>query len=149
MGQVIDEAVRDVLAWEIVKLREELEISRRWSSRWKEAATRKEHSLTMNELTPAQSDHGQGAMGVAVATCGYIRAVEKNFPEPEDSAKYTKGTLLRFARNDWGDLCEEDAAAQSGDTDLRMGVYRLPDGTVFWVHHTPWEGTTLLLHEEY
>lgn len=61
--------------------------------------------------------------------------------------------LARHARGDWGEVCEEDAAAneQALEAGARLlSAYDAPDGTRFWVI-TEWDRsvTTVLLPDDY
>ena len=91
-------------------------------------------------------------LGPIVSTPGALEALEKN---GSDGLKY----LARHAKGDWGDLCDDDKAAN--DDALKTGArilsaYHLPDETKLWIitdaeideqHHR--QATTFLLPEEY
>ncbi len=91
-------------------------------------------------------------LGPLVATPGAMEALER-------TGTHALDLIRRHARGDWGELCDEDRAANESalSTGARlMSVYRLSDGTVIWVitdaeiddkHHR--QATTLLLPDEY
>lgn len=85
-------------------------------------------------------------LGRTVATPGALEALE--------GAGHTAGEFLgRHARGDWGDLCDEDKAAnqEALQEGLRLlSAYRLGDGKKLWViTEADRSATTLLLPEEY
>ena len=91
-------------------------------------------------------------LGPVVSTPGALEALEKN---GSDGLEY----LARHARGDWGELCDDDKAAN--DDALKTGArilsaYVLPDGTKLWIitdaeideqHHR--QATTFLLPSDY
>lgn len=83
-------------------------------------------------------------MGKVVVTRGIIAKV------PMEEAVLA---IERHGRCDWGDLCEEDRAANHAalrHDDRLLSKYRAPDGTEFYVI-TEWDRsyTTVLLTDEY
>ena len=61
--------------------------------------------------------------------------------------------LTRHLNGDWGDVCEEDKAANNRalrDGDRLLSAYRAPDGTKFWIiTEADRSATTILLPDEY
>lgn len=93
------------------------------------------------------------SLGRVVATPGALAALEKVGQAPIEY-------IARHARGDWGDLCEEDKAANAEALvhgSRLLSAYVLPDQTKLWVitdaviDETTGERqvTTLLLPEEY
>ena len=92
------------------------------------------------------------SLGQTVATPGAIEALAKN-----NVAGMTY--ILRHARGDWGEIDEEDQAANAQaliDGSRLMSAYSLPDGEKLWVitdavidENNNRQATTLLLPEEY
>jgi hypothetical protein len=91
-------------------------------------------------------------LGPIVATPGALEALQRN--------QMTGLELLaRHCRGDWGDLDDEDKAANNAaiQTGARLlSAYHLPDGTKIWLitdaeiddqHHR--QATTFLLPDEY
>ena len=91
-------------------------------------------------------------LGPVVATPAALEALKRN---NSNGLEY----LARHSRGDWGELCDEDKAAN--DAALKSGArilsaYTLPDETKLWIitdaeideqHHR--QATTLLLPEDY
>ena len=91
-------------------------------------------------------------LGPVVSTPGALEALERNHAT-------ALAYLALHAKGDWGDLCEEDKAAN--DAALKTGArilsaYILPDDTKLWIitdaeideqHHR--QATTFLLPSEY
>jgi hypothetical protein len=69
------------------------------------------------------------------------------------AGEHYRSFLMRHARSDWGDVCPEDARANdlARETDERLlSVYRLRDGTKFWIlTEADRSSTCILLPEEY
>ncbi|MCK5863345.1 MAG: type I restriction endonuclease subunit M [Candidatus Hydrogenedentes bacterium] len=91
-------------------------------------------------------------LGPLVATPGALKVLEENNMTPAE-------LLARHVSGDWGNLCEEDKAANA--VALQKGArimssYTLPDKSIIWVitdaeideHHHRY-ATTLLLPEDY
>ena len=98
-------------------------------------------------LPPAGDRPGQLVeLGQVLATPGALRALETTGEKP---AHY----LARHAAGDWGELDEEDRAAN--DRALRVGerilsAYSLPDGERLWIiTEAGRSATVLLLPAEY
>ncbi|HOZ48669.1 MAG TPA: hypothetical protein PLO37_15615 [Candidatus Hydrogenedentes bacterium] len=91
-------------------------------------------------------------LGQVVATPGALEAFARNGTDGLE-------LLKRHAQGDWGELCDEDKAANDAalTTGARLlSAYHLPDGTKLWLitdaeiddqHHR--QATTFLLPEEY
>jgi hypothetical protein len=91
-------------------------------------------------------------LGPIVATPGALEALERN---ESNGFEY----LRRHCSGDWGDLCEEDKAANDDaivDGSRILSAYTLPDGEKLWIitdgvidANGRRYATTLLLPEEY
>ena len=97
-------------------------------------------------ITHSTLKRGLFPLGQTVITPGAIEALEKSQQHPGDF-------LSRHLRGDWGELCEEDRAAnqQALDERLRlMSVYRTTKQEKLWIiTEADRSATTLLLPEEY
>lgn len=86
------------------------------------------------------------ALGQLVATPAAITAIRDAGCEP-------RSFLRRHLRCDWGDLCDEDKAAndEALETGARLlSSYRLSDQTVIWIiTEADRSSTCILLPEEY
>jgi hypothetical protein len=85
-------------------------------------------------------------LGRLVMTPGFRNAMLANGQSPTP-------LLLRHSQGDWGEVDEEDKAANdraAWEGERLLSAYRLADGTRVWVV-TEWDrsATTLLLPEEY
>jgi hypothetical protein len=96
--------------------------------------------------------HAKFELGQTTATHGALAALMDNELSPIVF-------LARHVRGDWGDLSENDRAAneralipdpESGECDRLLSAYTLPDGSKIWVI-TEWDRslTTVLLPSEY
>ena len=82
------------------------------------------------------------------------RGVADRAAEDAAFAAFVDDCLARYRRNDWGDLCKEDA--QQNDEALRTGEdrifasYKGKNGTKVWII-TEWDrsATTVLFPDEY
>ena len=85
-------------------------------------------------------------LGQIVATPGALAAFEESGESPADF-------LRRYARGDWGELCEEDRKENEFSVvhGFRLlSSYTLGNGTTIWViTEADQFSTTLLLPEEY
>ena len=97
-------------------------------------------------ITHSTLKRGLFPLGQTVITPGAIEALEKSKQHPGDF-------LSRHLRGDWGELCEEDRAAnQEALTEkLRlMSVYRTTKQEKLWIiTEADRSVTTLLLPSEY
>jgi hypothetical protein len=87
-------------------------------------------------------------LGQVVATANFENTLGK-----EASIKEAQKSLVRHARCDWGDCCDEDK--KSNDDALKAGerllsVYHTDDGIKFWIiTERDRSVTTILLPEDY
>jgi hypothetical protein len=99
------------------------------------------------------SDRGWISKGVRLFSLGQVVATPGVLQAMEAAGNSARPFLVRHARGDWGDLCDEDR--QSNDEaladDLRiLSAYRLCDGTKIWIiTEADRSATTILLPEEY
>lgn len=99
--------------------------------------------------TPTAPAGARLFLGQVLATPGVIRlAAESGRALPEFTAEY----LARHLRGDWGDLCEQDRAAndsacESGDRVL--SVYDTPAGKLWIITEADRSATTCLTPTEY
>lgn len=89
-------------------------------------------------------------MGQVVMTRGVNDLVAEN----SKYAKFVYNSLMRFAQNDWGDLCAEDKrlndlALSKENPGRLLARYNNPDGDIYII--TEWDRsyTTILFPDEY
>lgn len=84
--------------------------------------------------------------GHIVATPGFMAAVQA---DETDARQF----ITRHLSGDWGDVCEEDRAANDAalkDGDRLLSSYETNGGTKFWIiTEADRSATTLLLPSEY
>jgi hypothetical protein len=101
--------------------------------------------------TPLPTVHARLFLGQVLATPGAIRlAAEAGRSLPEFTAEY----LTRHLRGDWGDICEEDRAANDRacepETQGRvLSVYDTPGGRLWIITEADRSATTCLAPTEY
>jgi len=114
-----------------------------WKDGWSEGDQALEALIT---AAMSEMDAPKFPVGQVVATPGVLSALSSNRQSPLD-------LLRRHERGDWGDLDQEDKAANNRalkEGSRILSAYRLKDKTRVWlITEADRSATTLLLPEEY